>query len=124
MADASTIANALHPGIAKLRQQLAGLLPDKASALSATADAARPTLLQQAMDNAPMLMEAGTMLLRLIRGTPDAAVERHAPPPAAKARRTGLLRPVLIVVAVAGTAYLVSRALRPATGGQQAARRR
>ncbi len=124
MADVSTIASALHPGIAKLRQQLAGLLPDAAPSASATAEAARPTLLQQAMDNAPMLMEAGTMLLRLIRGTPDAAVTRQAPPPPPQARRIGLLRPVLIAAAVAGTAYLISRALRPEAGERQAARRR
>jgi len=124
MADTSTIANALHPGIAKLRQQLAGLLPDAAPALSATADAARPTLLQQAMDNAPMLMEAGTMLLRLVRGTPDPAAGRQAAPPPPQARRNGLLRPVLIAAAVVGTAYLVSRAMRPGTEERQAARRR
>lgn len=115
MADASTLANALHPGIAKLRQQVAGLLPNTAPGVSATAEAARPTLMQQAMDNAPMLMEVGTMLLRLVRRAPD-AVGRQAPPPPPPARRIGVLRPILIAVAVAGTAYLVSRALRPGAG--------
>ncbi len=115
MADTSTLANALHPGIAKLRQQVAGLLPSTAPGVSATVEAARPTLMQQAIDNAPMLMEIGTMLLRLVRGTPD-AVGRQVPPPPPPARRIGVLRPVLIAVAVAGTAYLVSRALRPGAG--------
>ena len=123
MADISSVTSALHPGIAKLRQQLAGLLPDAAPAASATAEAARPTLLQQAMDNAPLLLDIGTTLLRWVRGgSGEAAAVRQAPlpPPPSPSFRRRVLRPVVIAAVVCGAAYLVSRAMRPAPGSRQA----
>ena len=117
MALGSSIADALPPGIEKLRQQMAGLSSKAADAVPAAAAVARPALLQQALDNAPALLELGTMLLGRLRGARDNVAGRFAPAPAPipapPRRRFRLLRPVAIGVAVFGAAYLISFMVKP-----------
>ncbi len=114
----SSYASALHPGLSRLREQLSGLMTGAAEAAPAAARQARPALLQQAMDNAPLLLELGTTLLHRMRGGREEAIARPAPPPP---RRFRVLRPILIAAAVAGAAYYAGRAYAPA-GRSRAAR--
>lgn len=110
MALGSSIADALPPGIEKLRQQMAGLSSKAADAVPAAVAVARPALLQQALDNAPALLELGTLLLGRLRGVRDNVADRFAPAPkpALPRRRFRFVRPVAIGVAVFGAAYLIS----------------
>ena len=115
MALGSSIADALPPGIEKLRQQMAGLSSKVADAVPSAAEVTRPALLQQALDNAPALLELGTMLLGRLRGVRDDVAGRLAPvpAPASPRRRFRFLRPVAIGVAVFGAAYLISFMAKP-----------
>lgn len=115
MALGSSIADALPPTIEKLRQQMAGLSSKVADAVPSTAVVTRPVFLQQALDNAPALIEVGTMLLRRLRGVRDDVTNRlaPAPTPAPRRRRFRFLRPVAIGVAVCGAAYLLSFMAKP-----------
>ncbi|HEY0206627.1 MAG TPA: hypothetical protein VGC15_21060 [Acetobacteraceae bacterium] len=115
MALGSSIADALPSGIEKLRQQMAGLSSKAADAVPSAAATARPALLQQALDNAPALLELGTVLLGRLRGVRDNVAGRLAPEPktAPPRRRFRFLRPVAISVAVFGAAYLISFMAKP-----------
>ena len=115
MALGSSIADALPPGIEKLRQQMAGLSSKVADAVPSAAEIMRPALLQQALDNAPALLDIGTMLFRRVRGVRDDVAGRlaPAPKPAPPRRRFRFLRPVAIGVAVFGAAYLISFMAKP-----------
>ncbi len=115
MALGSSIADALPSGIEKLRQQMAGLSSKAADAMPPAAAVARPALLQQALDNAPALLELGTMLVGRLRGAGDNVAGRlaPAPKPAPPRRRLRFLRPVAIGVAVFGAVYLISFMANP-----------
>jgi hypothetical protein len=118
MALGSSIADALPPGIEKLREQMAGLSSKVADAVPSAAEIARPALLQQALDNAPALLELGTMLLGRLRGVQHDVAGRLAPAPplpkpAPPRRRFRFLRPMAIGVAVFGAAYLISFMAKP-----------
>lgn len=117
MALGSSIADALPSGIEKLRQQMAGLSSKAADAVPAPAAIARPALLQQALDNAPALLELGTVLLGHLRGARDNVAGRLAPAPvprlAPPRRRLRFVRPVAIGVAVFGAVYLLSFMANP-----------
>ena len=125
MALGSSIADALPPTIEKLRQQMAGLSSKAADAVPSASSIARPALLQQALDNAPLLMELGTVLLRRLRGVRDGVTDRLAPAPmpAPRRRRFRFLRPAVIGLAVFGVAYALSVVAKPGTAGRKAARR-
>ena len=125
MALGSSIADALPPTIEKLRQQMAGLSSKAAGAVPSASSIARPALLQQALDNAPLLMELGTALLRRLRGMRDDVADRLSPVPmpVPQRRRSRFLRPVVIGLAVFGVAYALSVATKPGTAGRKAARR-
>ena len=124
MALGSSIADALPPGIEKLRQQMAGLSSKAADAVPAAAAVARPALLQQVLDNAPVLLELGTMLLGRLRGVRDDVAGRlaPAPKPVPPRRRFRFLRPVAIGVAVFGAAYLISTMTKPGAAKHRATR--
>lgn len=115
MAFGSSIADALPPGIEKLRQQMAGLSSKAAGAVPSAAAVAKPALLQRALDNAPALLELGTLLFSRLRGVRDnvAGQLAPAPKPAPPRRRFRFLRPVAIGVAVFGAAYLISFMAKP-----------
>ncbi len=119
MALGSSIADALPSGIEKLRQQMAGLSSKAAEAVPSAAAVTRPALLQQALDNAPALLELGTVLLGRLRGVRDnmpgrpAPAPVPAPAPAPPRRRFRFLRPVAIGVAVFGAVYLISSMANP-----------
>ena len=123
MALGSSIADALPPTIEKLRQQMAGLSSKAADAVPSAGSMARPALLQQALDNAPLLMELGTVLLRRLRGVRDGVTDRLPPVLAPRRRRPRLLRPAMIGLAVFGVAYALSVAAKSATAGRKVARR-
>ena len=124
MALGSSIADALPSGIEKLRQQMAGLSSKAADAVPSTAAITRPALLQQALDNAPALLELGTMLLGRLRGVRDDVAGRlaPAPKPAPPRRRFRFLRPVAIGIAVFGAAYLISSMAKPAAAKHRTTR--
>jgi len=124
MALGSSIADSLPPTIEKLRQQMAGLSSKVADAVPSTAGVARPAFLQQALDNAPALIEIGTMLLRRLRGVRDDVASRlaPAPAPAPRRRRFRFLRPVVISVAVCGAAYLLSSMAKPGAAKRRTTR--
>ena len=115
MALGSSIADALPSGIEKLRQQMAGLSSKAADAMPPAAAVARPALLQQSLDNAPALLELGTMLVGRLRGAGGNVAGRlaPAPKPAPPRQRLRFLRPVAIGVAVFGAVYLISFMANP-----------
>ena len=123
MALGSSISDALPPTIEKLRQQMAGLSSKAAGAVPSTAEVVRPALLQQALDNAPLLMELGTVLLRRLRGVRDDVADRPAPALTPRRRRSRLLRPVVIGLAVIGVAYFLGVATKSGAAERRAARR-
>lgn len=123
MALGSSIADALPPGIEKLRQQMAGLSSKVADAVPSTAGVTRPAILQQALDNGPALIELGAMLLRRLRGVRDDVANRLAPAltPAPR-RRFRFLRPMAIGVAVCAAAYLLSSTAKPGAAKRRTTR--
>ncbi len=56
----SALTGSLHPQIAKLRQQLEGVIPEGAAAAAQEAAASPSTLLDHVKANAPLLMEIGS----------------------------------------------------------------
>ncbi len=124
MAVGSSITDALPPTIEKLRQQMAGLSSKVADAVPSTAGVTRPAFFQQALNNAPALIELGTMVFRRMRGVRDDVANRlaPAPTPAPRRRRFRVLRSVVIGVAVCGAAYLLSSMAKPGAAKRRTTR--
>lgn len=114
----SALADAYHPQLAKLRQQLEGLVPDRAAAAVKEAVAHPSTLLDQVKANAPLLMELGSTLLSRVRQS-SGAVAGHVAEAASVQRRpqsligrVGYKTPILVIAAALGAAYFLGRAHR------------
>ena len=126
MALGSSIADALPSGIEKLRQQMAGLSSKAADAMPPAAAVARPALLQQALDNAPALLELGTMLVGRLRGAGDNVAGRLAPAPKpAPPRRPAPIRHARLLLRIVHTDRVhatLSPAPVPAPGGDRRCR--
>jgi len=115
MAEQSSQPGTYHPTLTMLREQLQGLLPERASAAPATRGAGRPGMVQMIMDNAPILMEVASQFMD--RGRRVAEAVRPVPAPRRRGWRTTVLRPVVIAVAVAGAGYLISNSMRASKPG-------
>ena len=112
----SALTESLHPQIAKLRQQLEGVIPERAAAVAQETAASPSTLLDHVKANAPLLMEIGSSLLQRVQRSPDrvqktADVERR---PATWVGRIGWRKPALVIAVALGAAYLLGRFHRPA----------
>lgn len=114
-----------NPQVRKLQEQFEGLLSDRdLSHVDKGADAPA-TLLRQLPMNVPLMMEAGALIMRLLRRPSGSVKGEQTGGRSSKAgrMRRGLVRPVLAVVAVFGAAYVVSRvASRPGGNARQSAR--
>ena len=113
----SALTGSLHPQIAKLRQQLEGVIPERTAAVAQEAAASPLTLLDHVKANAPLLMELGSSLLQRVQPSPDrvqkaANAERR---PATWVGRIGWKKPAFLVAVALGSAYLLGRFHRPAT---------
>lgn len=104
------------PQVRKLQEQfesvLAGQVPSHADKVYADKGAAAPaTLLGQLPLDVPLMLEVGTLVVRLLRRSPDGVKGKQAAGPASESgrNRRRLVRPVLVVVAALGAAYAVSR---------------
>ena len=111
----SGLAEAYHPQLTKLRQQLEGLVPERAAAVAREAVASPSTLFDRISANAPLLMELGlSFLKRMTRSSEQvmeaAAVERK---PRSWIRRIGYVKPALAITVALGAAYLIGRSHRP-----------
>lgn len=111
----SGLAEAYHPQLTKLRQQLEGLVPERAATLAKEAVASPSTLFDRISANAPLLMELGSSLLkRMTRSSEQvmeaAAIERK---PRFWIRRIGYVKSALAITVALGAAYLIGRSHRP-----------
>lgn len=113
----SGLADAYHPQLVKLRQQLEGLVPERAAAVARKVAADPSTLLDHVSANTPLLMELGSSFLKHMRHSSEQAIEAASvePQPRSWIRRIGYVRPVLAFTAALGVAYLIGRSHRPAT---------
>ena len=113
----SGLADAHHPQLVKLRQQLEGLLPERAAAVARQVAAKSSTLLDHVSAIAPLLMELGSFFLKRMRDSSEQAREAAdvEPQPRSWIRRIGYVKPALALTAALGVAYLVGRFHRPAT---------
>jgi len=111
--------------VRKLQEQFEGFLSDRdLSHVGKSLDASK-TLLRQLPIDVPLIMEAGALIVRLLRRPSDSVKSEPAGRRSSKAgrMRRGLVRPVLAVVATLGTAYVVSRIIsRPGGNARQPAR--
>ena len=113
--------------IRELQEQLEGVLAGQAPSRADKGAAAPATLLGQLPLDVPLMLEVGTLVVRLLRRSPDSVKGKQAarPRPESEAGRSRrrLVRPVLVVVAALGAAYAVSRVVsRPGGGAGQPAR--
>jgi len=111
--------------VRELQEQLGTVLAGQAPSRADRSAAAPATLLGQLPLDVPLMLEVGTLVVRLLRRSPDSVKGKQAPRPASESERSrrGLVRPVLVVVAALGAAYAVSRVVsRPGGGAGQPAR--
>jgi len=121
--DASTLSSKLQ--VRKLQEQFEGLLSDRDLSHVGKGLDAPTTLLKQLPINVPLMVEAGVLIMRLLRRPSGSVKGEQASRRSSKAgrMRRGLVRPVLAVVATLGAAYAVSRvAFRLGGNAQQSAR--
>lgn len=110
----SGLAEAYHPQLTKLRQQLEGLVPECAAAVAKEAVASPSTLFDRISANAPLMELGSSFLKRMNRSSEQvmeaAAVERK---PRSWIRRIGYVKPALAITVALGVAYLIGRSHRP-----------
>jgi len=109
----------------ELQEQFENLLSGRTASHADKGAAAPMMLLRQLPLDVPLMMQIGTLIVRLLRPSSDSGKGEQAGKLFSKAgrKRRGVVRPVLAVVATLGAAYAASRILsRPATGARQPAR--
>jgi uncharacterized BrkB/YihY/UPF0761 family membrane protein len=114
----SGLAGAYHPQLAKLRQRLEGLVPERAAAAVKEAVANLSTSPGHVSANASRVMELGSSILKRMRRSSEevmeaANVEQNRPWP--WIGRAGYVKPTLAITAAVGAAYLIGRSHRPAS---------
>ncbi len=111
--------------VRKLQEQLESVLAGQAPSHADKGAAAPATLLWQLPLNVPLMLEVGTLIVRLLHRSPDSVKGKQAARPASESGRSRrrLVRPVLVVVAALGAAYAASRVVsRPSGSAGQPAR--
>jgi len=97
--------------VRELQEQLESVLAGQAPSRADKGAAAPATLLRQLSLDVPLMLEVGTLVVRLLRRSPDSVKGKQAGRAASESGRSrrGLVRPALVVVAVFGAAYAASR---------------
>lgn len=104
--DPSALKQTIHPQIQKLQERLADLFPNRAGSAMAEGGNVLGSLAQ----HLPALMPVITAVFERVRGRRDGDPTRATEPDRTRhGFQVSLKWPVIIAVAVAGTAYLIGR---------------